>query len=78
MAVQGTIYNEAIWAGPPGRPCAGTRTVDPQLRLFSGSLKGDWGLAVQAWVVDEDGFVSLPDSFVREKESRITAVELWW
>lgn len=38
MAIQGVIYNKAMWAGPPERPYAGTRSHRPG----QGSLLGPW------------------------------------
>lgn len=55
MAVQGTIYNEAMWAGPLRRPCAGTRTLDPAEALLWDLTRGV-GSCSPGIVIDEGGF----------------------
>lgn len=63
MAVQGIIYNTAMWAGPPGRPRVGVRRGGPTLRLFSGAWEGV-GSCNPGTAVDGDGLILSPDSFI--------------
>lgn len=66
MAVQGTIYNKAVWAGPPG----GLAQTQAEALLWG--LEGGMGSCNPGTVVAGGGLICSPDSFML-KESRMPA-----